>query len=172
MGPLAQKPLLHDSPAQHGLDAEQLAPESRHVGPLAQKPLLHDRPAQHGLDAEQLSPEARHVGPLEQKPLLHDRPAQHGVDALHESPCGRQLVGYRHCEFTHARPIDVQHWVEDEHAAKSWPHPVCCVWHSPLELQMSPEQHSSPKMQPVPDAPQVPVTQRPREQRLPVQQSE
>ncbi len=36
---------------------------------------------------------------------------------------------------------------------------------------MRPEQHSSPKMQPVPEAPQVPGEQRPREQMLPEQQS-
>ena len=52
---------------------------------MPQKPDRHDRPEQHGLDVEQLSPESRHVGPLAQKPLLHDRPAQHGVDALHEA---------------------------------------------------------------------------------------
>lgn len=36
---------------------------------------------------------------------------------------------------------------------------------------MSPVQHSSPKMQPVPLAPQVPGEQRPSEQMLPAQQS-
>lgn len=37
---------------------------------------------------------------------------------------------------------------------------------------MRPVQHSSPKMQPVPAAPQVPVMQRPSEQMFPEQQSE
>jgi hypothetical protein len=59
-----------------------------------------------------------------------------------------------------------------EHDAYSWPQPVCCVWQSPLALQMRPLQHSSPKMQPLPTPPQVPATQRPSEQMFPGQHSE
>lgn len=38
-------------------------------------------------------------------------------------------------------------------------------------MQMRPEQHSSPKMQPLPEPPHEPGEHRPREQMLPEQQS-